>query len=40
MEQPPNYPGILDQKEVDSLENILEELNIEETNSPAVHKNL
>ena len=32
--QPTNYPGVVDQKEVDSLNNILKELNIEETNSP------
>ena len=36
MEQhPSNYPGVVDQKEVDSLKDILKELNIEETNSPA-----
>ena len=34
-----NYPGVVDQKEVDSLKDILKELNIEETNSPsAPHK--
>ena len=36
MEQhPSNYPGVVDQKEEDSLKDILKELNIEETNSPA-----
>jgi asparaginyl-tRNA synthetase len=36
MEQhPSNYPRVVDQKEVDSLKDILKELNIEETNSPA-----
>ena len=34
-----NYPRIVDQKEVDSLESILKDLNIQETNSPeAPHK--
>ena len=33
--QPANYPGIVDKKEVDSLNNILKELNIEESNSPS-----
>ena len=33
-----NYPGVVDQKEVDSLNNILKELNIEETNSPSAPK--
>ena len=32
--QQTNYPGVVDQKEIDSLNNILKELNIEETNSP------
>ena len=36
--QPTNYPGVVDQKEVDSLNNILKELNIEETNSPPAPK--
>ena len=35
MEPAANYPGVVDQKEVDSLNNILKELNIEETNSPS-----
>ena len=36
MEQhPSNYPGVVDQKEIDSLKDVLKELNIEETNSPA-----
>jgi asparaginyl-tRNA synthetase len=35
---PSNYPGVVDQKEVDSLNNVLKELNIEETNSPAAPK--
>ena len=36
MEQhPTNYPGVVDQKEIDSLKDVLKELNIEETNSPA-----
>ena len=30
-----NYPRVVDQKEVDSLNNILKELNIEESNSPS-----
>ena len=34
-QHPSNYPGVVDQKEVDSLKGILKELNIEETNSPA-----
>jgi asparaginyl-tRNA synthetase len=39
MEQhPSNYPGVVDQKEVDSLKEVLKELNIEETNSPAAPK--
>ena len=39
MEQKPaNYPGVVDQKEVDSLKGILKELNIEETNSPPAPK--
>ena len=38
MEQPSNYPGVVDQKEVDSLKDILKELNIEETNSPVDSK--
>ena len=39
MEQhPSNYPGVVDQKEVDSLKEILKELNIEESNSPAAPK--
>ena len=33
--QPTNYPGIVNKKEVDSLNNILIELNIEESNSPS-----
>ena len=33
--QPTNYPGIADKKEVDSLNNILKELNIEESNLPS-----
>ena len=37
-QQPTNYPGVVDQKEVDSLKDILKELNIEETNSPAAPK--
>ena len=37
-EHPANYPGVVEQKEVDSLKNILKELNIEETNSPAAPK--
>ena len=37
-EQSANYPGVVDQKEVDSLNNILKELNIEETNSPSAPK--
>jgi asparaginyl-tRNA synthetase len=35
MEPAANYPGVVDKKEVDSLNNILKELNIEETNSPS-----
>ena len=38
MEQASNYPWVLDQKELDSLKNILKELNIEETNSPVDSK--
>ena len=39
MEQhPSNYPGVVDQKEVDSLKDVLKELNIEETNSPSAPK--
>ena len=38
MEQTSNYPWVLDQKELDSLKNILKELNIEETNSPVDSK--
>ena len=39
MEQhPSNFPGVVEQKEVDSLKDILKELNIEETNSPAAPK--
>ena len=37
-QQPTNYPGVVDPKEVDSLKDILKELNIEETNSPAAPK--
>jgi len=37
-EHPANYPGVVEQKEVDSLKNILKELNIEETNSPSAPK--
>ena len=33
--QPTNCPGIIGEKEVDSLNNILIELNIEESNSPS-----
>ena len=33
--QPTNYSGIVNKKEVDSLNNILIELNIEESNSPS-----
>ena len=33
--QPTNYPGIVGEKEVDSLNNILIELNIEESNIPS-----
>ena len=36
--QPSNYPGVVDQKEVDSLKDILKELSIEETNSPPAPK--
>ena len=38
MELASNYPWVLDQKELDSLKNILKELNIEETNSPTAPK--
>ena len=39
MEQhPSNFPGVVDQKEVDSLKEVLKELNIEESNSPAAPK--
>ena len=39
MEQhPSNYPGVVDQKEVDSLKDVLKELSIEETNSPSAPK--
>ena len=38
MEHPSNYPGVVDPKEVDSLKNVLTELNIEETNSPSAPK--
>ena len=39
MEQhPSNYPGVVDQKEIDSLKGILKELNVEETNSPSAPK--
>ena len=38
MGQTSNYPWVLDQKELDSLKNILKELNIEETNSPVDSK--
>ena len=38
MELASNYPRVLDQKELDSLKNILKELNIEETNSPVDSK--
>ena len=38
MELASNYPWVLDQKELDSLKNILKELNIEETNSPVDSK--
>ena len=37
-DQPTNYPGVVDPSEVTSLNNILKELNIEETNSPAAPK--
>lgn len=37
-EHPANYPGVVEPSEVDSLNNILKELNIEETNSPAAPK--
>ena len=33
--QPTNYPGIASKKEVDSLNNILKELNTEKSNSPS-----
>ena len=33
-----NYPGVVEQKEVDSLKEVLKELNIEESNSPAAPK--
>ena len=38
-QQPSNFPGVVDQKEVDSLKEVLKDLNIEETNSPAAPKN-
>ena len=37
-QQPSNFPGVVDQKEVDSLKEVLKDLNIEETNSPAAPK--
>jgi hypothetical protein len=36
---PSNYPGVVDQKEIDSLKDVLKELNIEETNSPSAPQN-
>ena len=38
MELASNYPWVLDQKELNTLKNILKELNIEETNSPVDSK--
>ena len=37
-QQPSNFPGVVDQKEVDSLKEVLKDLNIEETNSPDAPK--